>query len=58
MHKIGDKVICITPSKNELTEYKEYEVIEIIKELHQVKVLNDRGEEKGYIWIRFEGVGG
>lgn len=56
MYKIGDKVICEVPCGRELILEKEYTVIDVIKELSKIIVINEYGEKKDYIFIRFRKV--
>lgn len=56
MYKIGDKVICEVPCGRELILDKKYIVIDVINELSKIIVINEYGEKKDYIFIRFRKV--
>lgn len=50
----GDIVKCIIPDAGELTEDKEYKILDIDSSISQVEVINDKGKRKSYLWVRFD----
>lgn len=50
----GDIVRCIIADTGELTQDKEYKILDIDTSISQVEVINDKGERKSYLWIRFD----
>ena len=50
----GDIVNCIVAETGELTEGKKYKILDIDTSISQVEVINDKGERKSYLWVRFD----
>lgn len=51
--KIGDVVKCIIPDEK-LTMDKKYKVLSIDEEICHIEVINDLGERKSYLKVRFD----
>lgn len=50
----GDIVKCIIPDAGELTEDKEYKILNVNSKISQVEIINDKKEKKSYLNVRFD----
>lgn len=50
----GDIVKCIIPDAGELTEDKEYKILNVNSKISQVEIINDKKEKKSYLSVRFD----
>ncbi|MEJ6468461.1 hypothetical protein [Fusobacterium nucleatum] len=50
----GDIVKCIIAVAGELTEDKEYKILDVDTSISQVEVINDEEKRKSYLWVRFD----
>lgn len=51
---VGDIVKCIIPDGDQLTMDKKYKVLKVDEEISHIEVINNSGERKSYLKVRFD----